>query len=128
MRKSQKFFVCKHCGNFAGLIENKGVPLVCCGEKMLELTPNSVEASGEKHLPVADVAGDRVAVAVGSAPHPMEEGHHIAFIYLETERGGQRKALTAGEPAKADFCLCDDRPAAVYSYCNLHGLWKTDIA
>ena len=44
-----KFYICNHCGNLVTTIHNAGVPLVCCGEKMKELVPNTVEASGEKH-------------------------------------------------------------------------------
>ena len=125
-----KFFICKHCGNMVGLINNKGVPLVCCGEKMTELVPNTVEASVEKHLPVVSVAGDSfgtVVIQVGSALHPMTDEHNIAFVYVETERGGQRKCLKTGEEPKAVFTFVDDKPIAVYAYCNLHGLWKTEI-
>ena len=50
-----KFYICNHCGNLVTTIHNAGVPLVCCGEKMKELVPNTVEASGEKHLPVAEL-------------------------------------------------------------------------
>jgi superoxide reductase len=25
------------------------------------------------------------------------------------------------------FALADEKPVAVYAYCNLHGLWKADI-
>ena len=32
-----KFYVCKHCGNIITFEENKGVPVICCGEKMKEL-------------------------------------------------------------------------------------------
>jgi len=122
-----RFYICKHCGNLAGLIKNKGVPMVCCGEKMPELIPNTVEASAEKHLPVVTVAGDSVDVKVGSAAHPMLEEHHIAFVYLETARGGQRKAFSAGEAPSLTFRLADDKAAAVYAYCNLHGLWMTRL-
>ena len=122
-----RFFICKHCGNLMGLIENKGVPVVCCGEKMEELIPNTVEASAEKHLPVVTVAGDRVTVRVGSAAHPMEQAHRIAFIYLETRRGGQRKGLKPGEAPALTFAFADDTPVAAYAYCSLHGLWKTEI-
>ena len=52
-----KFYICNHCGNLVTTIHNAGVPLVCCGEKMKELVPNTVEASGEKHLPVAELSG-----------------------------------------------------------------------
>ena len=123
----KKFFTCGSCGNFVELIERKGPPLVCCGQPMTCLIPNTVDASGEKHLPVVSVSGNEVHVAVGSVLHPMEEAHHITFIYVETENGGQRKALKVGEEPKASFCLTDDKPVAVYEYCNLHGLWKSEI-
>ena len=127
MQGHQKFFQCKHCGNTAGLINDKGVPMVCCGEEMAELIPNTVEASAEKHLPVVAVAGDTVFVQVGSVPHPAQDGHYIGFIYLETEQGGQRKAIKPGAEPKAVFGLKEDKPLTVYAYCNLHGLWKTEI-
>ncbi|MEG1926837.1 MAG: desulfoferrodoxin, partial [Ruthenibacterium sp.] len=37
MNSNHKFFICKHCGNMVGMIDNKGVPLICCGEPMQEL-------------------------------------------------------------------------------------------
>ena len=127
MRGRQKFFICKLCGNIVGLIQSEGTPLECCKEQMTELIPNTVEASAEKHLPAVTVTGDSVSVQVGSVPHPMEAEHLITFVYLETERGGQRKCLNAGEEPKLTFVLSDDKPVAVYAYCNLHGLWKTEI-
>ena len=110
-----------------GLIEDKGVPLVCCGEKMAELVANTTEASVEKHIPVATISGDTVSVQVGSALHPMEDAHYIAFVYVETENGGQRKCLNVGKDPVVSFAFADDKPVAVYAYCNLHGLWKADI-
>ena len=127
MCKNQKFFICKHCGNLIGLIDNKQVPMGCCGEIMDELVPNTVDASTEKHLPAVTVSGNEITAQVGSAPHPMEDKHHIAFVYVETERGGQRKCLKAGEEPKLTFIFSEDKPVAVYAYCNLHGLWKTEI-
>lgn len=123
----QKFFICKHCGNMVGLIDNKGVPMMCCGEKMTELVPNTVEASAEKHLPAVTVSGDSIEVRVGSAPHPMDEKHHIVFAYVETECGGQRKCMKIGDEPTRTFRFADDKPIAVYAYCNLHGLWKTKL-
>jgi len=123
----QKFFRCKHCGNLLGLIDNKGVPLVCCGEKMEELIPNTVDAAVEKHLPVVTVDGNIISVEVGSVPHPMTEEHHIEFIYVQTKNGGQRKCLKIDSPAKASFAFVDDEPIEVFEYCNLHGLWKVNI-
>ena len=122
-----KFFICKHCGNIIGMIFNSGVPVVCCGENMTELVPGSVEASLEKHVPVVSVSGDLVTVEIGSIPHPMSEEHYIQWIYLQTDHGGQRKALSPGDEPKATFALVGDAPVAAYAYCNLHGLWKKDI-
>ena len=127
MCSKQKFFICKHCGNMVGLIDNKGVPMVCCGEKMTELVPNTVEASVEKHLPAVTETEGGIEVQVGSVPHPMTEEHHIAFVYVETRCGGQRKGMSPGDEPKAAFSFADDEPVAVYAYCNLHGLWKTEL-
>ena len=128
MRGRQKFYICDDCKNIVGIISMRGVPLMCCGIHMTELEANTVEASKEKHLPEVLVSGDHMQVQVGSVLHPMEEGHHITFIYVETENGGQRKILKIGEEPRASFCFTDDRPIAVYEYCNLHGLWKTELA
>jgi len=128
MNSKQKFYICEHCGNLIGLIRDTGAPLMCCGDDMTYLAPNTIEASVEKHLPVVTVTDAGITVEVGSVPHPMEEAHNIAFIYVETEHGGQRKSLNVGETPKAAFSFTDDKPVAVFAYCNLHGLWKTDIA
>ena len=122
-----KFYICSHCGNLVGMIEDKGVPLFCCGQKMTELVPGTVEASGEKHIPVVTVEGDTVTVNVGSVDHPMIPEHFIGWVYLQTENGGQRKVLKAGDAPNVTFALGGDKPVAAYAYCNLHGLWKTDI-
>jgi len=127
MNGKQKFYICEICGNMVGQIKDEGVPMVCCGDDMTELIPNSVEASGEKHVPVATVSGDSISVQIGSVPHPMEENHNIAFVYVETERGGQRKRLNVGEAPIVKFTFSDDKPIAVYAYCNLHGLWEVNI-
>ncbi len=123
----QKFFVCEHCGNFVGLIYDGQVPMICCGEKMKEVEPNTVEASAEKHLPVVTVNGEDVNVKIGSAAHPMSEDHYIQWVYVETERGGQRKGFKPGETPELNFKVVDDKPVAVFAYCNLHGLWKTQL-
>ena len=122
-----KFFICEHCGNLIGVINDAGVPMMCCGQKMTQLIPGTVEASVEKHLPVVTVDGDKVKVEVGSVAHPMAEEHSILWVYLQTDKGGQRKNLKVGEAPVAEFSLLDEKPVAAYAYCNLHGLWKTEI-
>jgi len=110
-----------------GLIRDKGVPMICCGDEMTELVPNTIEASMEKHLPSVTVSGTDICIDVGSTLHPMVDEHHIVFVYVETERGGQRKCLKVGEQPTLTFSLANDKPIAVYAYCNIHGLWKTEI-
>ncbi len=127
MCNKQKFFFCRHCGKIIGMIQEKGTPTICCGEKMTELVANTTEASVEKHLPVVTVSGNTIEIEIGSTHHPMEEAHHITFVYVETEGGGQRKCLKVGDTPKVTFSFVEDKPVAVYAYCNLHGLWKTDI-
>ena len=125
--KDVKFLECKHCGNIVGMINDAGVAIKCCGEDMSVIEPNTVDASAEKHIPVVTVSGNTVSVDVGEVTHPMAEEHFIEWIYLLTEKGGQRKALKPGEAPKAVFEVVDDKPVAVYEYCNIHGLWKADI-
>lgn len=122
-----KFFLCKHCGNLVEMVHDAGVPMLCCGEKMAELLPNTVDAAGEKHLPVAVVANDTVKVSVGSVAHPMLDVHYIQWVALQTESGVQRKYLNPGDAPEVFFALNGEKPVAVYAYCNLHGLWKTSL-
>lgn len=126
--KECRFFRCDICGNLTGLIHDSGVRMVCCNQQMTELVANTVEASKEKHIPVATAVGNNIKVAVGSVPHPMTEEHHIEWIYLLSEQGGQRKILKAGDVPEVVFALTSsDKPLAVYAYCNLHGLWKAAV-
>ena len=119
------YFICEHCGNIATLLENKGVPLVCCGQKMTPLHPNTTDAATEKHVPVYTVENGSVLVTVGSTAHPMLPEHLIEWIALYTKSGVQHRFLAPGEPPQARFSLGEgDAVEAVYAYCNLHGLWK----
>lgn len=121
-----KFFQCAHCGNIIAYVEDKGVPVMCCGEKMQEIIPGSVDAATEKHVPLLEQTGVYVTVKVGSVDHPMLPEHHIGWIALETKAGNQRKLLAPGEAPQVCFALCPgDEPIAAYAWCNLHGLWKT---
>lgn len=123
-----KFFVCRHCGNVMELLNDSGVPVVCCGEDMDRLMPGTTDAAVEKHVPVYTAEGSNISVQVGSVPHPMLEEHYIGWVWLFTKNGGQRRVLKAGDEPKAEFTVAPgDEAVAVYAWCNLHGLWKTDI-
>ena len=127
MCNNNEFYFCEHCGNLIEMIHNAGVCVTCCGQKMKRLEPGSMEASQEKHLPVVSVDGNTVTVNVGSVEHPMSEEHSILWIFLQTDKGIQRKQLETGKAPIVTFALFDEKPVAVYAYCNLHGLWKTNI-
>lgn len=86
------------------------------------LTPNTVDAAFEKHVPVIEHTGDSVTVKVGSVAHPMLDAHYITFIVLETATGFQKHDLKPGEVPEAHFAVIEPVVAA-YEYCNLHGLW-----
>ena len=122
-----KFYICEKCGNIVEKHENSGVPVVCCGQKMSELVAGTTEASREKHIPVVEVKDGVVTVTVGSVLHPMSEEHLISWVYLETDRGSQKKTLKAGDTPVVSFALEGERAVAVYAWCNLHGLWKTEL-
>ena len=121
-----KFYKCNHCGNVIMKVVDKGVPVVCCGEKMEELVANTVDASAEKHVPVVTRLDENtIKVEVGSVAHPMLPEHHISFINVETKSGGIRVDLN--DKPEAVINVGDEQVVAVYEYCNLHGLWKTEL-
>lgn len=123
-----KMYRCSHCGNIVIMAYTKGVPVMCCGEKMTLLEPNTVDAAQEKHVPVASVDGDKVSVRVGSAEHPMIEEHYIAGILLETDRSLQVRWMKYTDKPEAEFVVAPgEKAAAVYEYCTLHGLWKAEL-
>ena len=122
-----KFYICPHCGNIVEMVHDAGVKPFCCGQKMNELIPNTVDASGEKHIPAVKVGEGVVEVNVGSVDHPMADVHWIEWVQLVTDKGSYRKWLNPGEAPNVKFLLSEEKPVAVYAYCNLHGLWKTEL-
>ena len=121
----QKFLICRHCGNIVAMIRDNGVPVYCCSEEMQALTPGTTEASGEKHIPVYELAGNTVRVRVGSVAHPMTREHYIEWVCLETKQGIQYAHLNPEDPPQATFSLCQgDEVRAVYAFCNQHDLWR----
>lgn len=126
MAYERKFFRCNVCGNLVGLILEGGGELVCCGQPMELLAANTTDASKEKHVPVASKEGTKLSVEVGSAPHPMVKEHYIQWIAVSQGNRLQIASLSPGQAPAAEFEI-GDGPAVVYEYCNLHGLWKTEI-
>lgn len=122
-----RFFKCAHCGNVVAKLVDKGVPVFCCGEKMEELVANTTEAATEKHLPVVKIKGNIAEVKVGSVLHPMETNHFINFIAVETEKNYSIVSLEPGQTPEAKVFVGQNKVVAIYEYCNLHGLWKTEL-
>ena len=121
----QPCYLCKHCGNIIAMISAIHAPVMCCGEKMHEMTPGTREASSEKHIPVYEKEGNTVHVAVGAVEHPMTPEHYIEWICLESEHGVQYTHLNPSDKPRAKFALCEgDDVRAVYAFCNQHDLWR----
>ena len=122
-----KFFICERCGNMIAVVKSSGAPVSCCGQAMTEIVPGTTDAAVEKHVPVFEVKDNMVYVTVGSVEHPMTDAHLIEWIALQTNAGNQRKVLRPGDKPQACFALCEGEVVeAVYAYCNLHSLWKSE--
>ncbi|MCR4622308.1 MAG: desulfoferrodoxin [Clostridiales bacterium] len=119
-----KIYRCTKCGQMVAAVKKKGCDIMCCGQPMEQLVPNTQDAAQEKHVPVFEVKDGIVSVKVGSAAHPMTEAHYIEWILLRTDRGNQRKPLSPTDAPEAQFALLPgEKVENVYAYCNLHGLW-----
>ena len=123
-----KLLKCEICGNIVEMVEDHGVPVMCCGKPMDTLTANTTEAALEKHIPVAEVVEGNLHVKVGSVEHPMLAEHYITTIFVEMGNKVYRADLKPEEKPEAIFALGDYKgTVSVYEYCNLHGLWKTEV-
>ena len=122
-----KLYYCTHCGNIIFKVVDKGVPVMCCGQKMEELVPNTTDAAQEKHVPVVEKtphgSGSSVTVKVGSVEHPMLPEHYIPLIAAVTEDTVVMKFPKPGDKPELKTFVRGDKVEA-YEICNLHGYWK----
>jgi superoxide reductase len=116
-------YKCNICGNIVELFIAGGGALACCGEDMVLMKENTVDASKEKHVPVIEKGDGKVTIKVGSVPHPMEDAHYIQWIEVIDDGKISRQMLKPGQVAEASFCVKSDKIVA-REYCNLHGQWK----
>lgn len=121
--KQLEVYKCDICGNIVEVLHEGKGELVCCGQPMKLQVENTVDASKEKHVPVAEKTSDGIKVQVGSVEHPMEEKHYIEWIQLIAGSKSYRQFLKPGEKPVAIFKV-DTASFAVREYCNVHGLWK----
>ena len=125
--KELKLLYCTHCKKIVEVVNDNKVPVICCGEPMKEIVPNSTEAAVEKHLPVISEENGVVKVTVSTVTHPMTSEHYITNIWLETNKAVYKKVLSPDLAPEAQFILAEgEKAVAAYEYCNLHGLWKAE--
>lgn len=117
-----KLYQCNHCGNIIFKAHDSGVPVVCCGEQMVEMKSNVTDGAVEKHVPVLVQNDKDVTVSVGSVIHPMVEAHYIPFIIAANEDTAVFKFRKPGQEPVLKTCL--EGKVTAYDWCNLHGLWK----
>lgn len=123
-----KILKCPVCGNIVEMVEDHGIPLMCCGQKMVELNANTTDAATEKHVPLLSYDNGILTAIVGAVEHPSLQEHYINFIMVEAGERIMRVNLKAGDKPAAKFHLGDYKGmVSVYEYCNLHGLWKAEM-
>ena len=114
---------------------------------MLSEFVKSADWKSEKHMPVIDLT---VKICVGKEiPHPNTAQHHISWMALHyvpegskvsielarcefSAHGGSMDPATPG-PAFTQSAIAVtvklDKPGKLFatSYCNLHGLWSSEM-
>ena len=121
----RKFYKCSHCGNIVIKIKDSGVRISCCYEEMKEIPINRVEEGHEKHVPQISFSNNLMNVSIGSITHPMTNDHLIEWVFVEYGNGGEFVFLN-GEPF-VTINVIGKVVKNVYSYCNLHGLWVSEV-
>jgi len=122
MPQLNEVYKCELCGNIVELVHGGVGALVCCNQKMMKLTENTVDAAKEKHVPVIEVGADSITVKVGSVAHPMLDEHYIEWVELLADGKLYRQHLKPGGAPEAVFPVVAKQFTA-REYCNLHGLW-----
>ncbi len=122
MPQLNEVYKCELCGNIVELLHGGVGALVCCNQKMVKLTENTVDAAKEKHVPVIEIGADNITVKVGSVAHPMLDEHYIEWIELLADGKVYRQNLKPGGAPEAVFPVVAKQLTA-REYCNLHGLW-----
>ena len=123
MPQKLEVYKCNLCGNIVEVVTGGAGALVCCGQDMVLMEENTVDAAQEKHVPVPTRVNGGWEVTVGSVAHPMEEKHWIEWIELNVNGTSYKEYLEPGQEPKAYFPV-DAGEVDVRAYCNLHGLWK----
>ena len=116
---------CLKCGAVVKVVEDckcDDCGIMCCNEKMIELKANSTDASIEKHKPEYKIENNELVVTVN---HVMENDHYIEWICLVTNNTEEYVYLKPGDDSTVRFKKVEN--GKIYSFCNKHGLWMTEI-
>ena len=100
----QKFYLCSHCGNLIGMLNDSGIRIRCCGNDMERLYANA-QGDLKENLPKVRLEGREVTVDAGNVPHSVGRSDHMGWAYIQTDLGGHRQVLNADGPKKAEFTL-----------------------
>ncbi len=123
MADKLEIYKCNICGNIVEVVHGGDGELACCGEAMVYLAENTVDAAKEKHVPVIEKVDGGYKVSIGSVAHPMTEEHYIEWIELIAGDTCYRQFLNPGDAPEAFFSVSADSVTA-RELCNLHGVWK----
>lgn len=118
MKRVFKVFKCEKCGTVMIQME-EDKEAQCCAHSMIELIPNSVDASFEKHVPTYEKIGDKIVAKVN---HVMEEEHYIEWIAYVTKDNEEIRYFEPYMLAETEFNYVEG--SKLYTYCNKHGLWE----
>ena len=115
---------CNKCGALIKVINDCNCDecgIKCCGSTMTTLKENSIDASFEKHIPNYKIKNNKLEVEVN---HVMDIDHFIEWICLINDDVEEYKYFKPGSTPKVIF---NETKGTLYSYCNKHGLWKTEV-
>jgi len=121
MERVFKVFKCEKCGTVIVQMEHSN-DMLCCEHPMIELTPNSVDASFEKHVPMYEKVEDKIIAKVN---HVMEEEHYIEWIAYVTKDNEEIRYFEPYMVAETEFNYVEN--SKLYAYCNKHGLWEKEV-
>ena len=125
MTQRGQLYKCEICGNLIKVVHGTGGSLMCCLDEMSLQEPNTADISQEKHVPVAEKDDNTLKVSVGSMPHPREACHFIESISILTDKRHYEEYFSPEDKPEAIF-ENDENVRCVRSYCNLHGLWRSE--
>lgn len=125
MKKELTLKKCSNCGAFVKVIKDcncNNCGIKCCDDEMMLVKSNSTDAAFEKHVPTYERKNGKLIVSVN---HVMEKEHYIEWICLITNDREEYRYFKPNDQAVCEFE--DASEGIIYSYCNKHSLWQTNI-